>query len=75
MGSDGQPFSAGSLLKARINLAAVHEVMEVVRDFQDVPFLKGKKCQQQMENAPSVLLVPIIRVVLIFSHLLILLST
>lgn len=24
-------------------MAAVHEVMEVVRDFQDVPFLKGKK--------------------------------
>lgn len=74
-GSNGQPFSAGSLLKTRINLAAVHEVMEVVWDFQDVPFLKGKKCQQQVENAPSLLLVPIIWVALIFSHVLILLST
>lgn len=41
--------------------------MEVVRDFQDVPFLKGRKCQQQVGDAPSLLLVLIIQVVLIFS--------
>lgn len=49
--------------------------MEVVRDFQDVPFLKGKKCQQQVENAPFLPLVLIIQVVLVFPHVLIWLFT
>lgn len=51
-GSNGQPFSAGSLLKTRINLAAVCEVREVVRDFQDVPFFKGRKCSAASGRCP-----------------------
>ena len=46
----------------------------MVRDFQDVPTLKGKKCQLQVENAQSLPLLQTIWLVLIIIHLLILLS-
>lgn len=51
-GDVGSHSVQGAYLKTRINLAAVHEVMEVVRDFQDVPLLKGKKMSAASGKCP-----------------------
>lgn len=47
--------------------------MEVVKYFQDIPTLKGKSHQRQVENALSLPLLQTVWLVLIVTHLLIVL--
>lgn len=40
----------GAYLKTSVNFAVVHEVTEVVRYFQNVPTLKGRRCQLEWKT-------------------------